>query len=306
MIEFLKTSGKKIKRLDKPEKGCWINVEAPTKQELEELNKIVRIRDEDELITSIKDIDELPRLEKVGKDRLMIIRVPKKIGKLVYLTVPMGVVMTKDYLLTICYHQTDLPKKLVELSPDARDKRELVLHMLFRLAKLYIHYLKEIDKTTYLLEEELMESVRNESLFKLMGLEKALVFFMTSLKSTEILLKKMRKTRVFTRTNKKKELFEDVVIEFQEALELVNIHSSILGNTMDAFASVISNNQNKVMKFLTSITIILMIPTLVASIYGMNIRLPIQYHPQAFMITMLASTLLSFLGAILFWRRDLF
>ncbi|MBR9678440.1 MAG: magnesium transporter CorA family protein [Nanoarchaeota archaeon] len=305
MIDFLKPSNTGFKPLSKPEKGCWINVEAPTREELEELNKIIRIPEE-EVLSAIKDVDELPRIEKLENDEFIIIRVPKKVGDLVYLTVPMGIMLTKNYLITICYYQTDLISVLKKKKFVAKSKHQVVLNLLLSLAKLYIKFLREIDRKTYLLEEELIKSVRNESLVKLMGLEKALVYFMTSIKSIGVMLRKLGRFRVFTRFEKERELLEDVIIEFDEALELVNIHSNVLGNTMDAFASIISNNQNRVMKFLTSITIILMIPTLIASIYGMNIRLPIQYHPQAFLITMLVSIIFSFIGAVLFWRRDLF
>ena len=305
MIDFFKTAGNGLEALSRPVKGSWINVEAPTSEEIDDLKKIISVS-EDEVLTPLKDVDELPRIERFDGNDLIIIRTPKKVGELVYMTAPMGILLTKDYVITISYHQNDLLSEFKRKKVDTLDKYHFVLNLLLSSAKLYLRYLREIDKKSYMLEEDLMVAIRNESLFKLIGLEKGLVYFMTSLRSTEVMLKKLQKLRVLTREEDDRELLEDVIIEYAEALELVHIHSNIIGNTMETFASVISNNQNKVMKFLTSITIILMIPTLIASIYGMNISLPIQFHPNAFLITMVVSVLFSFIGVVLFWRRDLF
>jgi len=147
--------------------------------------------------------------------------------------------------------------------------------------------------------------LKNEELVKLLTLENSLVYFSTALRSNDVLIEKLSKNKVFTRFEEDRELLEDLAIENKQAVEVTKIYANILSGTMDAFASIISNNLNIVMKFLTTVTILLMIPTLIASIYGMNIDLPFQSDQNAFFMVMLFSVLLSLSGLLLFWRRQL-
>ena len=156
------------------------------------------------------------------------------------------------------------------------------------------------------IEKELHKSMKNEELIKLLNIEKSLVYFTTSLKENEIMMERFQRIQLYNLDEEATDLLEDVIIENKQAIEMANIHSNILSGMMDAFASVISNNLNVVMKILTSITIILMLPTLVASIYGMNIKLPIQDHPFAFEITMGISLVCALIVILIFLKRDMF
>jgi magnesium transporter len=163
--------------------------------------------------------------------------------------------------------------------------------------------LRRINSKTEMIEKELQKSMRNQDLAQLLDLEKSLVYFTTSLKSNELVLERLKSSRLLKDDTDMQELYDDVVVEMRQAIAMANIYSDILSGMMDAFASMISNNLNVVMKFLTSITIILMLPTLVVSIYGMNIPLPFQQSHHAFMIVIGISVLLAVIGALVFIKR---
>jgi len=178
--------------------------------------------------------------------------------------------------------------------------------MLYSMATSYLRYLKQISKKTDTIEKELHESMKNKELFSLLNLQKSLVYFTTSLKSNNIVMQKMLKSNYLKMYEDDQELLEDVIIENQQAIEMADTHTSILSGTMDAFASVISNNVNIVMKFLTSITIILSLPTMVASFYGMNVPIPFQGHHYSFVIAIIISFILSSITAVIFWKKRFF
>jgi len=154
-------------------------------------------------------------------------------------------------------------------------------------------------------EQSLYRALKNEELIHLLNLEKSLVYFVTSLRSNALMMEKFHAIGCIRMNDEERDLFEDLIVENKQAMEMANIYSSILSDMMDAFASVISNNLNVIMKLLTSVTIILMIPTLVASIYGMNVDLPFQDTPFAFLFTMGLSIVLSGIGILIFWRKQL-
>jgi magnesium transporter len=170
----------------------------------------------------------------------------------------------------------------------------------------YLQYLRNIDKTSDVIENRLHKSLKNEELIQLLELEKSLVYFSTSLKSNEIVLEKIHRANLIKMYPDDMELLEDVIIENKQAIEMANIYSNILSGTMDAYASVISNNLNMVMKFLTSVTIIISIPTMVASFFGMNVHVPFQTNPHAFMIIFMMSTLFSVILSVFMVRKELF
>lgn len=178
--------------------------------------------------------------------------------------------------------------------------------MLYLMATSFLRYLKQISKMTDTIEKELHQSMKNKELFSLLNLEKSLVYFTTSLKSNNIVMQKMLKSHYLKMYDDDQELLEDVIIENQQAIEMAETHSSILSGMMDAFASVISNNVNIVMKFLTSITIIMALPTMVASFYGMNVPIPFQQNPYSFLIAICISFVLSSITAFIFWKKRFF
>jgi magnesium transporter len=185
-------------------------------------------------------------------------------------------------------------------------RTHFVLLLFLRNTLLFMHYLKEINRMTTLVERSLYQALKNEQLIRLLNLEKSLVFFVTSLRSNALMMEKCHTTGCMRMTEDERDLFEDISIENRQAIEMANIYSNILSDMMDAFASIISNNLNVIMKLLTTVTIILMIPTLVASIYGMNVELPFQDTSYAFLFTMVLSLILSAIGIIIFWRKEFF
>ena len=185
-------------------------------------------------------------------------------------------------------------------------KTRFSFQILYLIATSFLKYLKQISKKTDEIEKELHQSMKNKELFSLLNLEKSLVYFTTSLKSNNIVMQKMLKSNYLKMYEDDQELLEDVIIENQQAIEMAETHTTILSGMMDAFASVISNNVNIVMKFLTSITIIMALPTMVASFYGMNVPIPFQDYPYAFFIAIIISFILSSITAVIFWKKRFF
>ena len=306
MLEILLTNKKgRTRKVEKPVSGSWINLVDADEDDVRKLEKIIDVPEE--FISSLKDLDEIPSIEKKGDEFFIIFKTPQKnlSKEMEYSTVPLGIMITKKYLITVCFYKNDVIERLKKLKVSTQKKIQTTLKMLYVTAKLYLRYLKEMNKKIYRIQHRLEVSTKNEELMELLRIEKSLVYFNTSLKSNYLLIKRLMKNKLFTRYKEDQEILEDVVEETKQAIQTTEIHSSILSGMMDAFASIISNNLNIVMKLLTSITIILMIPTLVASIYGMNIKLPFQESPNAFLITMLISIGLSLLGILIFWRKEL-
>ncbi|NOZ63830.1 MAG: magnesium transporter CorA family protein, partial [Caldiserica bacterium] len=220
-----------------------------------------------------------------------------------------GIIIKDEVIVTISNQENEVASYFLrkQIRGFFTQKRSRFVLQMFRFTALaYLNHLKVINRRTSSVETELHKSLRNEELIKLLNLEKGLVYFTTSLRGNEIMMERLQRMNILPMYEEDKELLEDVIIENRQAIDMANIYSNILSSMMDAFASVISNNLNIVMKFLTSITIILMLPTLVASIYGMNIKLPFQDSPHAFLITMVISFALSFAGIIAFIRRKWF
>jgi magnesium transporter len=189
---------------------------------------------------------------------------------------------------------------------DMSNNRRFVLQMFLRISTQYLKDLKEINRTQREIEKKINISVKNEELLKLLEMEKSLVYFSTSLKSNELMMEKLKRSKFSKMNEEDEDLIDDVIIENRQAIEQTNIHTNIMSGTMDTFASIISNNQNVVIKTLTTITIVLMIPTLVASFYGMNIELPYEKGPYAFVIVLGISLFLSIIGVLYFRKKDLF
>ena len=306
MIEIFKPNIGKLEVLDKPVKKTWINISSPDENDILNLKSIIDIPEE--VLFSLKDIDEIPTIEEHTNFTFIIIRTPQKNSngnELEYSTVPLGIILSEDYMISICFAKNDVIERL-KCQKFGFKETKPILRLLLLSAKLYLNYLKEINKEIYIIQKDLERSTKNEEIIKLLGLEKSLVYFNTSLKSNTLLIKRLSKNEKIIKSYESKKIMENIIDENIQASEMTAIYSNILSSMMDAFASVISNNLNTVIKLLTSITIILMIPTLAASIYGMNVPLPFQNSPHAFLITMIISLFFSVLGILIFWRRELF
>ena len=309
MIKILRWSENRFIPTDKIERHCLINVISPTKNELEKLSAEIHIPSD--FLTDPLDIDERSRVEIEDGVLLIVLRLPKyeqTNSEIPFKTIPAGIILTKDDTIVII-SSSDIIGVLdlynVKTKGIITGKRSsFILQIFLKTAQLYLNHLKEINRLTDEIETELQKSMKNEELIRLLNIEKSLVFFATSLKSNELMMERLLKTELLKLTLSDKDILEDVLIDNRQAIEMANIYSNILSGMMDAFASIISNNLNVVMKILTSITIILMIPTLTASIYGMNIKLPYQQSPHAFFSVIGISFILSLLSILIFiWKK---
>lgn len=307
MLSIFKTTPSGLERLDDLEPGAWIDLVTPTDAELQRVSDTLdipldflrgpldaeeksRLDIEDDLIHVIVDI---PVVEHNDDDR----------G---YDTIPLGMLLHPDYFITTCLRPNPILSEFergVVKGFATFKKTRFLLQILLRVSSFYLRYLGRIDRETDKIERELRASMKNEELFDLLTLSKALVYFSTSLRSNDAVLRKLVRTPAIKQYEEDEELLEDVIVETKQAIEMAEIYSTILAGMMDAFASVISNNLNMVMKLLTSVTIILSLPATVAAFYGMNVVVPLGTSPHAFALILLMSFCLSGLAALLFWRR---
>ena len=289
--------------------NCWINIECPTEAEKKYLLEELQIPEA--YFSDIEDIDERPRIEIENGWTLIIMRIPVKSNdiKLPFHTIPVGIVFKGEVCITISFHKTEMLSDFVTYSKrkniDINDNFDLVLKLLLSSSVWFLKYLKQVNQKIKLAEDNLEKSIKNEELQALLQIEKCLVFFMTSLKGNDILLHRIKNIKS-QREHFDLDLLEDVEIELRQAQETTNIYSDILTGTMDAYASVISNNMNTIMKQLTSISIILMIPTLIASLYGMNVPNDLQENKYGIWIVIAISMILSAFGVFLFKRKRWF
>ncbi len=300
---------KGLKEITSFERNCWIEVSNPTDEEIEMIKRDYRVPED--FISDALDVDERSRTELDGRWLLIIMRVPLYLPDedIPYITLPLGVMISVNSIITICAHSNEVgnPDLLQRIKGfNIENKHNFILNLLFRSATYYLRYLKDINKLTSTIEDELRRSTRNHELIKLLKVEKSLVYFITSLKSNEILIAKLQNSKIVNVDLIDQGLLEDVIIENRQASEMARIYSDILSGLMDAFASVISNNLNVVMKQLTSITIILMIPTLVASLFGMNVPNHWENNHYGFLWAILISLGLAVVGVLFFRKRDMF
>ena len=283
--------------------NSWVNVECPTPEDIQYLLNQFHVPES--FLSDIADTDERPRIEYEGNWLLTILRIPvqSKESGIPFTTVPIGIITNNEIIVSVCYHNTDLLPDFIEHTRrkgiEVRNKLDLILRLIYSSAVWFLKYLKQINLDISAAEKELERSIRNEDLLRLMRLQKTLVYFNTSIRGNEVMIGKLQS--IFQDTDfLDKELVEDVIIELKQAFNTVNIYSDILTGTMDAFASIISNNVNAIMKRMTSLSITLMIPTLIASFYGMNVDIHLEEMPYAFALIILCSVVLSTLAFIVF------
>ncbi|MBE6023188.1 MAG: magnesium transporter CorA family protein [Cellulosilyticum sp.] len=311
MKQIFKTFDTGLEKINSFEEGAWINLINPTPQEINEVASQFEI--ETNHILSALDEEERARIEVDDNCTLIIVDVPIKEvegGKGDYVTIPMTIILGDKFIITTCLKNI----KLLEDFSSGKvkgfftyKKTRFILQILYKNASYYLQYLRQIDRLSHKNEQELHKSMRNKELIELLDLEKSLVYFTTSLRANEIVLEKMMRMETIKQYPEDQDLLEDVIIENKQAIEMANIYSNILSGTMDAFASVISNNLNIVMKTLTSITIVMSIPTMIASFFGMNVEgMPFTGRPHAFMVIVVLSFVLSAVLAIFMIKKKLF
>lgn len=308
MVEFYKTINNKISRIDALEDGCWVNVVSPSEEEIRYLIEDLEL--DSGFVRSSLDEEETSRIESEDDQVLLIIDAPRATTEsqntILYTTMPFGIIVKDTFLVTICLSECAVLNEVADgmvRNIQTHLKNRFIFAVLLRIATRYLQYLKQIDKITNMMEEQLQKSMRNKELFQLLGLEKSLVYFSTSLKSNEVTLEKLLRGRVIKLYEEDQDLLEDVLIEFKQAIEMSNIYSSILSSLMDGFSSIISNNLNIVMKVLAAVTILMSIPTIIASLYGMNVTgIPI---PQ-FWFPVLLSGIAVLVAAIILIKMKMF
>ena len=314
MLEFYKTFGTETKKIDKPEPGSWISAIAPTEEEKNYLIEEMGILPE--FVKSSLDAEESSHIDydEDYNQTLVIVDYPSAEevedgydkNMLQYTTLPLGIVIMKGYVVTISLYENlnidDMAQGRIKgVNTDL--KTRFLLLLLLRISQRYLIYLRQIDRISSRTEQKLHKSMQNKELIQMLGLEKSLVYFSTSLKTDEITLNKIMRGKAIKLYDEDQDLLDDVLIEIHQAIEMCNIYSNILSGTMDAFASVISNNLNIVMKVLTVITIVMAIPNIIFSFYGMNVAgLP---FPQWWFPTGLA-IVACIIATIIFIKKDMF
>jgi magnesium transporter len=291
--------------------GCWITMTSPSATELMEIAEATGI--EVDHLRAPLDEEERARIEVEDKYTLIIVDIPsleKRNDKDRYVTIPLGIIVADNYIITVCLEETSVLKCFID--GRVRDfytfkKTRFILQILYRNASTFLQNLRTIDRKSEEIERKLHISTQNRELIELLELEKSLVYFTTSLRSNEVVFEKMLKLETIKHYPEDEDLLEDLIIENKQAIEMANIYSGILSGMMDAFASIISNNQNIVMKFLAAITIALSIPTIFASFYGMNFdNIPGSRNPIGFYLVVGISLIITAVTLLVFRKKKVF
>lgn len=310
MLAILKTTEEGLEKLEEFEPGSWIDLVSPTEEELRRVSGELNIPLD--LLSGPLDEEEKSRVETEDGLTYVIVDIPVLVvedEERTYSTIPLGMIVHKDYFVTVCLRVNPILGEFERGTVKGFftfKKTRFLFQILQTVSAFYLRYLYRIDRETDKLERELRASSRNESIFDLLNLQKALVYFTTSLRSNESVLQKLARGKSVKMYEEDEELLEDTIVENRQASEMAKIYTDILTGMMDAFASVINNNLNQVMKLLTSITIILSVPVIVSSFYGMNVALPFMKYQHAFsvVVAIAAGGILVF--ALVFWRKRFF
>lgn len=310
MIQYFKIVDQRTVAIDKPEAGTWVNVLPPLRnEEFSELSANLSIPLD--FLKDSLDIDERSRFETENNVRFIVIKTPTENNSFndsdaFYITIPICIILTGKHVVTVNSFENEAIKKFLNSFQNRQpDKPNMMVLKIFeKVIMNFQEYLKEINQRRNLLEQKLYDAIRNEELLQLMRIQKSLVYFLTALRSNELLMMKLARTNFLQLDEKEKDFLDDLVIETSQALETANTYTNILSSTLDAFASIISNNQNEVLKRLSTITIFLSIPVLIASIYGMNVPVPYQHSPYAFWLPVILSFLILAFVVFNYWRRS--
>ena len=307
MLNYFFSEDKTLRKLESHQKGCWVSAVAPTEQELNELSEYYMI-DKDVLQAAL-DENERSRIDIDDNYKMILVNIPaleEHQDKELYDTIPLSIILVDNEIITICSKSSPIitafeNNRIKDFHTQMKSR--FVLQILFQTDNLYMQYLNNIDKKSDEVENQLHKSTKNRELIELLKLEKSLVYFTTALRSNESVLEKLLRSDLVKKYPEDTEILEDVIVENKQAIEMTNIYSGILSGMMDAFASVISNNLNIVMKVLAIVTIVMAIPTMLFSAYGMNVNtagMPFSQSPYGFLIIIGLAVALSVVAAIAF------
>lgn len=300
--------------IDRLEKGCWIDASAPSEEELQEIAKATKIQMD--FLTAALDEEEKSRVEIEDDQLLILVDIPFLRSNKDYDTLPLGIIITDTCIVTVCLEPNAVTADFAAHNSrlfSTFKKTRFLFQILYKSATLYLKYIRIIIRRTDELELHLRQSMQNNELFNLLDLQKSLTYFSTSLRSNYIVMEKLLRMRNATQPNhliklyeEDEDLLEDVIIEYKQAVEMVEMYSHILNSMMEVFASIISNNLNLIMKFLASVTIILAIPTLISGLWGMNVEVPFMHSPLGFTYVLIFAVCVSGLAWYLLWKRRMF
>lgn len=312
MIQYFKNIDHKTVQIDKAEDGSWANVLPPLKQEeFSELSTQLDIPID--FLTDSLDIDERSRFEEEDNVRLIVIKTPTENNSFndsdaYYITIPICIILTHNQIVTVnSFENTAIKKFLNSFQNRSPDKKSMMVLKIFeKIVQNFMDHLKEINQRRNVFEQKLYDSSKNEHLLQLMRIQKSLVYFVTALRSNEMLLMKLERTNFLSLNEDEKEFLNDLIVDNSQALEMANIYTNILSSTLDAFASIIANNQNEVLKRLAVITVVLTFPVLIASIFGMNVPSGFEHSSYAFYIVVFLSLVIALIIGWLFFRKKIF
>lgn len=311
MLKIYKTTDEKglFRELNKIEKGSWINLTKPTTGEINNLVNTIGVNKE--FIRYSLDTEERARIDSEDGQILILIDIPiTESSKNDYSTIPLGIIVVNDdYFITVCSQNVDIVKDFSESKIKefyTYKKTRFTLQILYRIATYYLQYLKKINKETDRTELKLQKELKNEELIKLLALEKSLVYFTTSLKSNELVMEKLLRGNILKLYDDDKDYLQDAIVENKQAIEMVTISRDILTGTTNAYASIISNNLNIVMKFLAAVTIVFSIPTIVSGLWGMNVNgILFKDNPYGFFIVIGMSLVFAIFAYLWLKKKDM-
>jgi magnesium transporter, corA family len=298
--------------LDLAEKGSWINCSAPTEAELHRLMEISGIP-VDVLQTAL-DREERSHVELEDEYIFVVVNTPVVLEQDEYDALPLGIFITRKFFITVCLEESVVLGKFLSntaLSFHTYKKTRFLFQILSTASSSFLYFLQQIYKKTDLIEDQVRKSMQNKELFRMLELQKSLTYFNFALHANENVMERLLRLRTSNMNSLLKmyeedeDLLEDVIIENKQALEMVEIYTNILMSMMDAFSSIISNRLSQIMKFLTSMTILLAVPTLVYSLWGVNVPVPMGDSPMGFMSLILFGVLFTVVVAFILWKKDM-
>jgi magnesium transporter len=312
MIQYFKNINQQTVQVTVPEHDTWVNISPPLKQE-----EFLQLADQLDIpldfLTDSLDIDERTRFEEEDNVRLIVIKTPTENNSFndsdaYYITIPICIILTHNQIITVNSFENHAIKKFLNTfqNRNTEKKSMMVLKVFEKVVQDFMAHLKEINHRRNLLEQKLYDANRNEQLLQLMRIQKSLVYFVTALRSNELLFMKLERTNFLGLNDDEKEFLGDLIVDNAQALEMANIYTNILSSTLDAFASIIANNQNEVLKRLAVITIVLTFPVLIASLFGMNVPSGFENSRYAFYIVAFLSFTISLVVGWYFLRKRIF
>ena len=316
MYKILKSTNTGVDEFDieNMEKGCWIDVVAPTTEELDVITEATHISRD--FLTAALDREEKARTEIDEEQLLVVIDIPFFRSNKDYDTMPLGIIVTKDVIVTVCLESNAVTSgfnaKTYKMFSTFK-KTRFLFQILYKSATLYLKYIRNIIRRTDDLEAHLRQAMENSKLFSMLDLQKSLTYFTTSLRSNYMVTEKLLRLRTTAQTQQlikmyeeDEDLLDDVIVEYKQAIEMVEMYSHILQSMMEVFASIISNNLNLVMRFLASVTIILAIPTFISGLWGMNVPVPFAEFAHGFYIVFGLACVVSLLAGYWLWKKHMF